>query len=39
MKRDTALDLFLILLAVAGCCAVLGLSDQIDHLLITGRMP
>lgn len=35
-RRDTALDLFLILLAVAGACAVLGLADQIDHFLITG---
>jgi hypothetical protein len=35
-RRDTALDLFLIFLAVAGVCAVLGLADQIDHFLITG---
>lgn len=34
MTRDLPLDLFLILLAVAGACLVLGAADHIDQLII-----
>jgi len=38
MTRDTCLDLFCILMAVAGACLVLGMADQVDTFLVAWRL-